>query len=68
MPCRDDLAAVADAYFRRLGMAVEIGATRGDFAAKNLAKWSGRYVIVVDADDPPRIATMCTKPLAHWLK
>jgi len=48
VPCRDDLAAVAEKYFRRPGgaTAAEIGVFRGDFAAKNLRRWTGRYYMI----------------------
>ena len=43
IPCRDDLAAVAERHFNSTGIAAEIGVNVGTFAAKNLARWSGDY-------------------------
>ena len=46
VPCRDDLAKLAESTFHQLGRAVEIGVNEGKFSAKNLALWSGQYVLV----------------------
>jgi predicted O-methyltransferase YrrM len=51
VPCRDDLAIVAQQHFAKLGSAVEIGAWRGDFAAKNLKHWHGKYYMVDATND-----------------
>lgn len=50
IPCRDDLAKVAASLYstekNESSVAVEIGVYRGDFAAKNLQHWQGKYVMV----------------------
>lgn len=57
IPCRDDLARVAQARFFKTGDAVEVGVFQGDFSRKNLRHWRGKY-FQVDAwtfrpnDDP----------------
>ena len=43
IPCRDDFAAAAEAHFHKLGTAAEVGVFQGQFAGKNLKKWTGRY-------------------------
>ena len=43
VPCRDDLATVAERYFRKNKRAVEIGVYKGKFAEHNLQQWSGEY-------------------------
>lgn len=56
LPCREDLAKLAQSYFRRTGNAAEVGTFQGGFAEHNLNSWKGRYY-AVDAwawrpDDP----------------
>lgn len=46
VPCRDDLAVVAQQHFNKTGWAVEIGVHQGRFAAKNLQHWRGRYYMI----------------------
>ena len=43
IPCRDDIAQVAQLNFSRTGIAVEVGVFRGQFSAKNLNRWKGKY-------------------------
>lgn len=46
VPCRDDLAHVAQTHFSRIGRAAEVGVFHGDFSALNLKVWEGEYVAV----------------------
>lgn len=46
IPCRDDFARVAQAYFFKSGMAVEVGTFRGGFAVKSLRDWRGHYYML----------------------
>ena len=46
VPCRNDLAVLAERHFRGTGNAAEIGVYRGDFAHKNLQEWKGRYWVI----------------------
>ena len=46
IPCRDDLAIVAQQYFSVLGRAVEVGVYQGKFARHNLQHWLGEYAAV----------------------
>lgn len=46
VPCRDDLAGMAQRHFFQTGHAVEIGVLRGEFAAKNLLHWQGNYTAI----------------------
>jgi SAM-dependent methyltransferase len=46
VPCRDDLAHLAEKHFRHTGRAAEIGVFRGWFARHNLAVWTGKYFAV----------------------
>ena len=48
VPCREDLARVAETYFRtrELSRAAEIGVWRGTFAAANLRIWGGEYFAI----------------------
>lgn len=46
VPCRDDLASMAQRHFHKTGHAVEIGVFRGAFAANNLRQWMGHYTAV----------------------
>ena len=41
VPCREDLAIVAERYFHKLGRAAEIGVYKGAFSKNNLFTWSG---------------------------
>lgn len=43
IPCRDDIANIAQLNFSRTGVAVEVGVFRGEFSAKNLKYWKGKY-------------------------
>lgn len=43
VPCREDLAELADRHFRRTGKAAEVGVFRGDLARHNLRHWRGEY-------------------------
>ncbi len=43
VPCRDDLAKLAEKHLRLTGRAAEIGVNKGIFAQKNLGVWSGEY-------------------------
>ena len=43
IPCRDDLATVAERHFVQTGRAAEVGVFRGTFAEANLRSWSGEY-------------------------
>eukprot|EP00747_Dinoflagellata_sp_TGD_P074476 gnl/TRDRNA2_/TRDRNA2_158333_c0_seq3.p1 gnl/TRDRNA2_/TRDRNA2_158333_c0~~gnl/TRDRNA2_/TRDRNA2_158333_c0_seq3.p1 ORF type:complete len:247 (+),score=37.26 gnl/TRDRNA2_/TRDRNA2_158333_c0_seq3:127-867(+) len=46
VPCRDDLAVVAEQNFHVTGVAAEVGVYQGEFAAKNLRHWSGTYFLI----------------------
>lgn len=46
IPCRDDLAIVAEEFFSQTGNAAEIGVYQGDFSKKNVGKWSGQYYMI----------------------
>ena len=46
IPCRDDLAHVAERLFSRIGRAAEVGVFQGNFSAQNLLQWKGEYVAV----------------------
>merc|ERR1719174_1988363 len=46
VPCRDDLAEVAQSYFWKNGSAAEIGVHTGEFAQKNLRHWKGLYYMI----------------------
>jgi len=46
IPCRDDLAMVAQQYFSVLGRAVEVGVYQGKFSRHNLEHWLGEYAAV----------------------
>ena len=46
IPCREDLAVVAETRFRQIGRAVEVGVYRGFFAKHNLQSWQGEYHLV----------------------
>lgn len=46
VPCREDLAKLAETKFKYTGNAAEIGVHRGDFAERNLRAWSGEYFAV----------------------
>ncbi len=57
VPCREDLAILAQAHFVQTGKAVEIGVYQGMFSHHNLLHWQGEYY-AVDAwsfrpGDPP---------------
>lgn len=43
MPCRDDLALVAERNFSKTGVAVEVGVFRGGFSKRNLNVWTKKY-------------------------
>ena len=43
IPCRDDIATVAQRNFSKTGVAVEVGVFRGQFSVKNLHHWQGKY-------------------------
>jgi len=43
VPCRDDLATMAQRYFNVTGRAAEVGVNAGIFAQKNLDAWTGEY-------------------------
>ena len=43
IPCRDDIANIAQFNFSQTGVAVEVGVYRGQFSAKNLKHWKGKY-------------------------
>ena len=40
VPCREDLAIVAERYFNMLGRAAEIGVYKGAFAKNNMRTWT----------------------------
>ena len=46
VPCRDDLARLAESHFHRTGRAAEIGVYLGYFARNNLAAWTGQYYAI----------------------
>ena len=46
IPCREDLAMAAEAFFNRLGRAIEIGVFHGVFSRHNMRQWSGHYTMV----------------------
>lgn len=46
IPCREDLAATAQAHFVSTGRAVEVGVSHGVFAQHNLKHWHGDYTCV----------------------
>lgn len=46
LPCRDDLATLANATFFSSGRAAEIGVFRGQFAKHNLQIWRGEYFAI----------------------
>jgi len=46
VPCREDLAIVAERYFHKLGRAAEIGVYKGAFSKNNLFTWSGDYYCI----------------------
>ena len=43
VPCRDDLALVAERNFSKTGVAVEVGVFRGGFSKRNLKVWTKKY-------------------------
>ena len=43
VPCRDDLAQMAQTHLNLTGRAAEVGVNRGLFAQKNLRIWTGEY-------------------------
>ena len=43
IPCRDDIARVAERNFSQTGVAVEVGVFRGEFSQKNLKVWTKHY-------------------------
>lgn len=46
VPCREDLAKVAQDYFYKTGKAVEVGVYQGHFMENALKSWSGKYYAV----------------------
>ena len=46
VPCRDELAIMAESRFRDTGRAAEIGVFQGHFSRKNLKHWTGEYHMV----------------------
>ena len=46
LPCRDNLAELAEKLFYKSGNAGEIGVYRGAFSAHNLRFWSGKYYAI----------------------
>ena len=77
VPCRDDLAKLAEKHLRLTGRAAEIGVNKGIFAQKNLGVWSGEYwaidawsigsntVNLADPAHPPRRPRASLSPRAH---
>ena len=46
VPCRDDLASLAQSHFYKTGNAAEIGVFTGEFSKKNLNHWQGNYLMI----------------------
>lgn len=46
LPCREDLAALAQNYFFKTGKAAEIGVYQGGFSSHNLLTWQGEYYAI----------------------
>lgn len=46
LPCREDLASLAQRQFYRTGRAAEVGVFRGAFSQANLAHWKGAYYAI----------------------
>lgn len=46
IPDRFDLPYFAEKYFRKTGIAVEVGAWEGDYAKHSLQYWTGKYYLV----------------------
>eukprot|EP00933_Yihiella_yeosuensis_P026582 TRINITY_DN20646_c0_g1_i2.p1 TRINITY_DN20646_c0_g1~~TRINITY_DN20646_c0_g1_i2.p1 ORF type:complete len:238 (-),score=39.06 TRINITY_DN20646_c0_g1_i2:124-837(-) len=65
VPCRDDLAWVANKFFNKTGLAAEIGVFEGEFAEKNLMQWKGRYYMI-DAWGSVRQPEHASGPSDRW--